>query len=145
MIPVPSQPEAITVSAAGDEVWVGSNTEGTVSVVRTGDGLVETVVRGIARPYRVLITPDQRLALIPDYSGGTLRIIDRATRLERGRVALSGGPQGITVTPDSHTAFVTLSQEDRVAIINLESLTIVGYVPAGSQPDGVAWSRLQLN
>jgi len=143
-LPVPPQPEAITVSLAGDEVWVGSNTEGVVSVLSTRDGVVETAARGLGWPYRILITPDQRHALIPDYRGGVLRILDRASRAERGRIALTGGPQGITVTPDSKTAFVALSQEDRVAIIDLESLTIAGYVPAGSQPDGVAFSRLEI-
>jgi len=144
MLPVPPQPEAITVSLSGDEVWVGSNTEGVVSVLRTSDGVVETAARGLGWPYRILITPDQRHALIPDYRGGALRILDRATRAERGRVNLTGGPQGITVTPDSRTAFVALSQEDRVAVIDLESMTIAGYVPAGSQPDGVAFSPLEI-
>lgn len=144
MLPVPSQPEAITVTRAGDEVWVGSNAEGIVSVVRASDGTVETAARGIGWPYRILITPDQRHALIPDYRGGALRILDRATRVERGRISLSGGPQGITVTPDSRTAFVALSQEDRIAIIDIEAMSITGYLPAGSQPDGVAWSRLEI-
>jgi DNA-binding beta-propeller fold protein YncE len=144
MLPVPSQPEAITVSMAGDEVWVGSNAEGTVSVVRARDGVVVTAASGLGWPYRILITPDQRQALIPDYRGGALRILDRATRAERGRLALSGGPQGITVTPDSRTAFVALSQEDRVAIIDLETMTVTGYLPAGSQPDGVAWSPIEI-
>lgn len=142
---VPTQPEAITVTPDGDEVWVGSNNTGVVSVVRTRDGTVETAATGLTRPYRVLITPDRRLVLIPDYSGESLRVLDYRSRAERGRVAFAGGgPQGVVVSPDSRTAFVSLSRQDRIAIVDLETLIVAGYVPAGSGPDGVAFSTVEL-
>lgn len=145
MYPVPAGPEAITVTDSGDEVWVGSNTQGVVSVVKTSDGSVETVASGFGWPYRILITPGRRLVLIPDYRGEALRILDFATRAERARLAFpGGGPQGVTISGDGRTAFLSMSAHDRVAIIDLETMTVVGYVPAGTSPDGVAWSAIEL-
>lgn len=138
---VPPQPEAITVSSDGAEVWVGSNSQGSVTMVRTSDGATTTVLTGLGWPYRVLLTPDGRSALVPDYRGGSLRIVDRATRTERARIAL-GGPQGIAVSADSRFAFVSLPGEDAVAIVDLAAARVIGRLPAGSRPDGVAWSPL---
>ncbi len=141
----PPQPEAIGVTPDGAEVWVGSNSQGLVSVVRTGDGQVTTAATGFGWPYRILFTPDRRRVLLPDYRGGELRVLDASTRAEVARLAFaSGGPQGITLTPDGRTAFLSLSEESRVAIIDLGQLRVAGHVPAGATPDGVAYSRVEL-
>lgn len=143
--PVPPQPEAITVSHDGEEVWIGSNSGGIVSVLRTRDSSVTTVATGLGWPYRILITPDRRHVLIPDYRGEALRLLDYSSRAERGRIALAGaGPQGIAITPDSRTAFLSLSTQNRVAIVDLATFTISGYVPAGTAPDGVAFANIDV-
>jgi YVTN family beta-propeller protein len=143
---VPPQPEAITVTPSGDEVWVGSNSQGLVSVVKTSDGSVETAASGFGWPYRILITPDLRHVLIPDLRGESVRILDYRTRAERARLAFPGGaPQGVTLSGDGGTAFVSMSGQDRIAVIDMTTLTVTGYVPAGSRPDGVAWSPVDLS
>ncbi len=141
----PPQPEAIGVTPDGAEVWVGSNSQGLVSVVRTSDGQVTTAASGFGWPYRILFTPDRRRVLLPDFRGNELRVLDASSHAELARLPFgSGGPQGITLTPDGRTAFLSLSQEGRVAIIDLGQLRVAGYVPAGPTPDGVAYSRLEL-
>jgi len=137
---VPPQPEAVTVSGDGAEVWAGSNAQGSVSVVMTRDGSATTVLSGLGWPYRILLTPDGRRALVPDYRGGSLRIVDRATRAERARVALSG-PQGIAVSADSRFAFVSLPNDDAIAVVDLDGARVIRQLPAGSRPDGIAWVR----
>jgi DNA-binding beta-propeller fold protein YncE len=139
---VPTTPEAINVLPDGSEVWVGSNATGRVSVLdpRTGD--VTTAAEGFGWPYRILFSPDLRLVFLPDLRGETLRFLDRASRRELGRIALTGaGPQGITVTPDGRYLFQSLSRQGRVAIIEVASRTIAGYLDAGVAPDGVVYSR----
>jgi DNA-binding beta-propeller fold protein YncE len=144
-MPVPAQPEPLTVTPSGDEVWVGSNSRGLVSVLKTADGTVETAASGFGWAYRILITPDMRHVLIPDLRGESLRVLDYRTRAERARLAFpGGGPQGIALSGDGGTAFLSMSTQDRVAIIDLASMTVTGYVPAGSRPDGVAWSSVEL-
>jgi DNA-binding beta-propeller fold protein YncE len=138
---VPNVPEAIGVTPDGREVWVGSNALHRVSVLDVASGTVTTAADSVDWPYRVLFTPDARTVLVPDMNRDVVRVLDRATRRELGRVAVpGGGPQGITLTPDGRHAFLSLSKEARVAVIDVAARRIVGYVPAGETPDGVAFT-----
>lgn len=140
-IAVPAEPEAINVTADGAEAWVGSNATGRVSVVDARTGAVTTAGEGFGWPYRVLFSPDARLVLIPDYRNEVLRVLDRATRDELGRIAFpGGGPQGITFTPDGRYALLSLSREARVAIVDVAARRVVGHLPAGATPDGIAYT-----
>ncbi|MFN0097216.1 MAG: YncE family protein, partial [Gemmatimonadaceae bacterium] len=140
-ITVPTQPEAINVTADGAEVWVGSNATGRVSVVSAATGAVSTAAEGMGWPYRVLFTPDQSQVFLPDYRNEEVRVLDRATRTERGRVGFpGGGPQGIAISPDGKYVFVSLSAQARVAVIRVSDRTVVGHVAAGETPDGVAYT-----
>jgi DNA-binding beta-propeller fold protein YncE len=140
--PVPNVPEAIGVTPDGREVWVGSNAQHRVSVLDVASGTVTTAADSVDWPYRVLFTPDARTVLVPDMNGDVVRFLDRATRRELGRLAVpGGGPQGITLTPDGRHAFLSLSKQARVAVIDVAARRIVGYVPAGETPDGVAFTR----
>ena len=138
---VPTQPEAVNVLPDGSEVWVGSNATGRVSVLDPRTGAVTTAAEGLGWPYRILFSPDTRLAFLPDLRGETLRFLDRASRRELGRLTLPGaGPQGITITPDGRYLFQSLSREGRVAIVDVASRTIAGHLATGATPDGVAYT-----
>ena len=140
---VPVTPEAIGVTPDGSEVWVGSNDLGVVSAIDTESGDVVEVLEGFGWPYRVVFSEDGQTALLPDLRGNELRVIDVSTRTERARLQFPGaGPQGIVFSEDGHYAFQSLSLEDRVAVIDLEAGEVVGYLPAGSRPDGVAHTPL---
>ncbi len=140
-IAVPAQPEAINVTPDGREVWVGSNATGRVSVVDVASGQVELAAEGFGWPYRVVFTPDVKTVLLPDLRGEVLRFLDRGTRTELGRIPMPGaGPQGLVVSPDGRYAFQSMSQQARVAIIDLAKREVIGYVPAGETPDGIAYS-----
>jgi YVTN family beta-propeller protein len=140
---VPAQPEAINVTPDGREVWVGSNATGTVSAIDVATGAVTTAAEGFGWPYRVLFTPDASLVLLPDYRGEALRFVDRASRRELGRLAFaSGGPQGITLTPDARFAFLSLSARGVVAVIDVSRRAVLREIAVGPTPDGVAFSPL---
>lgn len=138
---VPTQPEAINVTPDGSEIWVGSNATGKVSVVNPTTGAITTAAEGFGWPYRVLFTPDVKTVLLPDLRREELRFVDRATHKELGRLSFAGGgPQGITITPDGKYILQSLSQQGRVAVIDAMARKVVGYIPAGETPDGIAFS-----
>jgi DNA-binding beta-propeller fold protein YncE len=138
---VPPQPEAINVTPDGREVWVGSNATGKVSVLDPATGTVTTAAEGFGFPYRVLFTPDVRTVLIPDARGNELRFLERASRRELGRLTFEGGgPQGITMSPDGRHAFLSLSQQRRVAVIDVDRRSVLAFVAVGDTPDGVAYT-----
>jgi DNA-binding beta-propeller fold protein YncE len=136
---VPVTPEAIGVTPDGSEVWVGSNELGVVSVIDTGSGEVAQALEGFGWPYRVVFSDDGETVLLPDLRGDELRIVDVDSRKEKARVAFPGaGPQSVIFSADGKYAFQSLSQEDRVAVIAIESGAVIGYLPAGFRPDGLA-------
>lgn len=143
-IDVPAQPEAINVTPDGREVWVGSNQTGRVSVVDPATGTVTTAAEGVSWPYRVLFTPDLSTVVLPDLRNHEVRFLDRASRRELSRLSLPGaGPQGVTMTPDGQYLLESLSTQARVVVIDMRTRAIVGYIPAGETPDGIAYTRRQ--
>ncbi len=141
---VPAQPEAIGVSPEGQEVWVGSNGEGAVSVIHVASGEVEEALTGFQWPYRILFT-DSGLVLIPDLRGDRLPIVDRASREERAVLDFpGGGPQGVTLSADGGTAFLSLSRQGVLAVIDLETFEVTREIETGQTPDGVAFTTRRL-
>jgi len=146
VLDVPPQPEAITVTPAGDEVWVGSNALGTVSVLDAATGTIKGTIEGFAWPYRILITPDRRLAIVPDLRQHAVRFVDAVTLEEVERLDLpAAGPQGVALSADGGTLYLSLSQEDRVAAIDLATFEIVRYYGTGAGPDGVGVSPIVVS
>lgn len=138
---VPAQPEAITVNDAGTEVWVGSNAEGFVSIVDPESGTVNSALSGFEWPYRILIVEELDLVVIPDLSRHIVRFVDYEERTDFQALELPGeGPQGVALTDDRSTLFLSLSQSGQVAVIDLETLEIVRRIDVGPTPDGVGWS-----
>jgi DNA-binding beta-propeller fold protein YncE len=136
---VPVTPEAVGVTPDGSEVWVGSNDLGVVSVVDTESGEVTQALEGFGWPYRVVFSEDGETVLLPDLRGNELRIVDVQSRSEKTRVSFpDAGPQSVVFSADGKYVFQTLSLEDRVAVIELESGSVIGYLPAGYRPDGLA-------
>jgi DNA-binding beta-propeller fold protein YncE len=144
--PTAPSPEAINVTPDGTRVFVGSNDEGTVSVIETDTGRRREIAGGFAWPYRMFLTPGADRLVVPDLRGETLRVFDTSTMEELGRLDLPGAaPQGLILHPDGRHLFLSLSAEGRVAVIDLDALEVVGHVPAGAGPDGVGYSPLTVS
>ena len=140
-IAVPNTPEAINVTPDSREVWVGSNATGKVSVVDPATGSVTTAAEGVSWPYRVLFTPDGSTVVLPDLRNHEVRFLQRSTRKELSRISLAdAGPQGVTITPDGRYLLESLSAQARVVVIDMRTRAIVGYIPAGQAPDGIAYT-----
>lgn len=142
---VPNRPEAITTTKRGDEIWVGSNEEEVVSVISAADGNVVRQWDGFSWPYRILLTDDQRYAVMPDLGNEQLRFFDVESGAELGRLDLVGAqPQGVTLYPDDRTLFVSLSGQNRVLVVDISTREILGAYQAGDAPDGIGYSPLVL-
>ena len=138
---VPPQPEAIGVTPSGSEVWVGSNAEGSVTVIDVASGEVRGTLEGFAFPYRILFTPDERLAIMPDFRANELRIVDRASLQELKRLEFpGGGPQGVILSGDGKTLYQSLNRQGEVAAVDLETFEVIRRYQVGSTPDGIGWA-----
>ena len=148
--------EGIGVSPDGSQVWVGSDSLKTVSIVPTGSGTVANVISGFGFPYRMAITADNRTAILTDPARGELRFLDVATRAEVGRTTFPGGavvstsefpnspsPEGISLAPDGKTVYVTLQGKNAVAAVDVATRTVLVTLPTGVWPDGLAYTPVE--
>ncbi|MFK7864714.1 MAG: YncE family protein [Pseudohongiellaceae bacterium] len=142
---VPARPEAITVNDSGSEVWVGSNDEGLVSVLNSATGKTIAQLDGFDWPYRILLSKDERVAVIPDMNNNDLKFIDAQSKQELGKIEFpASNPQGIIFHPNDKIVFLALAAKNKVAVIDVDTRKILGEYSTGQSPDGLGYSPLVL-
>ncbi len=87
------------------------------------------------------ITPDGRYALVSDLGAGNLLILDAHDYKEVKRLSLGASTTGVLIAPDGATAYVAVSGLNRVAVIDLKTLSVARTIDTGRSPDGMAWVR----
>jgi YVTN family beta-propeller protein len=141
-IPVGKGPEGFDLSSDGKEVWAANSGDGTVSIIDVASKKVTaTLDLKTKRTNRLKFTPDGKLVLLSDDEGGELVIVDSITRKERKRLKVGQGPEGTLVQPDGAKAYVALSRDNAVAVIDLKTLEVIGRIATGNGPDGLAWAQ----
>jgi YVTN family beta-propeller protein len=129
------------VSPDGKELWAANSHDGTVSVVELlNRKVVQTFDVQTKRANRVKFTPDGKLVLISDLETGDLVVLEAASRKEVKRLNLGRGVAGILIVPDGSTAYVAVSTESQVAVVDLKTLSVTGRIATGKGPDGMAWA-----
>jgi YVTN family beta-propeller protein len=140
VIPVGKGPEGIDLSPDGKEVWAANSGDGTVSIIDTAKKKVtQTINVGTKHSNRLKFTPDGKLVLISDLGSGDLLVMDAASRKEQKRMNLGKNAEGILILPDGSRAFVAVSGDNKVVLIDLKTFAVAPASLAGVDPDGMAW------
>lgn len=130
--------EGFDVSPDGREVWVANAQDGTVSVIdMAAKSVVATLTVDVPGANRLKFTPDGKRVLV---SAQGIVVLDAATRAVVKRIATGEGAGGIVMSPDGRRAYASVSRTSYVAVIDLQTMTVVGKVEAGGEPDGLAWA-----
>jgi YVTN family beta-propeller protein len=144
--------EAIAATPGGVQVWVGSNTAKTVTVVNAADATILGTIMGFGHPYRVGVSRTGRsVAVVSDPVSNRIWLFDVGTRKELAQIDLAGqtgigspaaqaGPEGIAFDPIADFAYVTLHGTNQVVAVDLRSKKVVGFGTVGAGPDGIAYS-----
>ncbi len=147
--PVQARIEGIAVRSDGREVWVGGNESHMVYVLNGDSGMIEHTLEGFGMAYRIGITPDGKSAVISDPGAEKIHLYDVATHRARAVIdvpPLADGqpssPQGVAISRDGATAFVTLKSAAKVAVIDIVTAKIVKTLTVGAGSDGVGYSPL---
>jgi len=140
-IPVGKGPEGFDVSPDGKELWAANSEDGTASVIDVASRKVlQTIAVHTKHSNRLKFTPDGKMVLISDLGTGDLVVLDAAARREIKRLSLGHGAAGILMVPDSSRAYVAVSRDNYVAVVDLKTLTVAGRIATGRGPDGIAWA-----
>jgi YVTN family beta-propeller protein len=139
-IPVGAGAEGYDLSPDGRELWVANAQAGTVSVIDVAAKKVaETLTVAFRSANRLKFTPDGKYAFISDLGGTDVIVMDAATRKEIKRVNVGGGAAGIQMSADGARAFAAVGSRNGVAIIDVKTLQVSGFITTGPGPDGLAW------
>jgi YVTN family beta-propeller protein len=157
--------EGVAMSADGRWVWVTNREADTVTLVDFAAREVVATIASAAFPIRAELTPDGRHLLVTNAESGDLTVIDTAERKVVRRVDLalrvsetqgsgeegrlmdfegSSVPIGIEIAPDGHRAWIAHANADVVQVLDLASWKPVGVIRAGKEPDGMAYSPLDV-
>ena len=49
-------------------------------------------------------------------------------------------PEGILMAPDGALAYVAVNGDNNIAILDVKTMEVVGRMPPGKGPDGLAWA-----
>ncbi len=144
VVPVGKGPEGFDVSPDGKELWAANSHDGTVSVVDVTSKQVAQVLKVPTQfANRLKFTPDGRMVLISDLGTGDLVFVDVKARKEMKRISVGKGCAGILIVPDGSRAFVAVSRDNKIAVVDLKSLTVTAVFSTGKGPDGMAWRAAQ--
>jgi YVTN family beta-propeller protein len=141
--------EGFDVSPDGNELWTVSP-RGKIAIVDTaGKKLVASLdAPGVTGGNRVKFTLDGKLVLISRLSFGrggaaaslpSIVVYDRATRKEVKQIQTGGGVGGLLMQPDGTRAYG--SSREGVVAIDLKTMSVIGKIDVGPNPDGLAWAN----
>ena len=137
--------EGFDVSPDAKEIWAANAQDATVTIIDVASKRVtQTVPIPVKGANRLKFTPDGKRVLSSGLgagAGANLVVLDSTTRKELKTVDLGGGAAGILIVPDGSRAYVAVSAKDKVAVVDLKTLEVTGYVSTGRQPDGLAWMQ----
>jgi YVTN family beta-propeller protein len=141
VIKVGNGSEGFDVSPDGKEVWVGNAQDGTISIIDpNAKAVTQTLDANVQTANRLKFTLDGKLVLVSTLGGPNLTVIDAATRKTIKVVAMGDGAAGILMEPGGQRAFIACSPNNYVAVVDLKTLTVIGKIEAGTEPDGMAWA-----
>ncbi|MEO8624389.1 MAG: hypothetical protein ABI625_25130 [bacterium] len=157
-LPAAPQDEGIATTPGGILLWVGSNTDKTVTIIDTEKGEKIATLTGFGAPYRVGISRTGHVAVVNDPVGNKVWLFEIGTNRELAKIDLSkettiarkdgtqpadgAGPEGVTFDPIADIAYVTLHGTNQVAAIDLVAFKVLSVGSVGEGPDGIAFSPL---
>jgi YVTN family beta-propeller protein len=154
--------EGITASVDGTEIWVTNRSADTVSVIDAESLDILAQVPCASFPIRAKATPDGKHVLVSCARSADIAVLDTVSRKEVRRIpqdlrAVDTGdrlfgdqfgessvPIGIVIHPNGKKAWVAHTNADVVVEIDLESWEIVRLLEAGREPDGMAYSAMDV-
>ncbi len=136
--------EGFDLSPDEKEIWVANAQDGTISVIDyAAKKVVATLQANVGGANRLKFTQDGRRVLVSTLRGPDLVVLDAAARKVIKRVPIGTGAAGIEMEPNGKRAFVACTPDGYVAVIDLATMTVVGKIDAGPEPDGMAWAVLK--
>jgi YVTN family beta-propeller protein len=140
-------PLGVAVLNNGSKVYVGSQRDGKVYAINATNpaapALQATIATG-AHPTALLLNAAQSLLFVANAHSDSVSVIDTTTDtvirtilFRPVRNLLGATPTGLALSPDETSLYVTLGDMNAVAVADVASGVVRGYIPAGWYPSAI--------
>jgi YVTN family beta-propeller protein len=109
-----------------------------IGVVDIGSGSLSRVIRGVSDPEQLATDPQGHIWAGSEDLGAVIELDASGGRL--ASVALGGAPEGVTVRPDGGAVYVTLEDDNRIAVVDPGSGRLVARIDTAGRPRSIAFS-----
>jgi DNA-binding beta-propeller fold protein YncE len=121
-----SWPQDLAISPDGSKVLAALNLANAAAIVDTASRSVSYVQTG-RYPYGAAITADGKLGLVSNQTDATVSVIDLAAGSVVKEITVGphlSHPEGIATDPKRPLAYVAVTNQDLIAVINTDQLTV---------------------
>jgi PQQ-dependent catabolism-associated beta-propeller protein len=144
------EPEGVLLNHDGSIVYVAAEGSNLVHAFDLKSGKRTDIPVG-TRPRRFAMTPDGKQLWVTTELAGQADVIDTATNavidkidfLPPGMRKDDVSPVALVIDKEGKTAFVTLGRANHVAVVDVPSRKVTGYILVGQRPWGITFSKDQ--
>lgn len=137
-MPVGNAPAGIVMLPDDKRVLVALTGEDRIVTVDPKDGSVKGTLQTGKGAHNFWPKGDGRHYFLSNRVEGTVSLIDTKDEPRVvSSVRIPGGPDCMDITPDGRELWVTQRFLRRVAIVDIDTMKVVGSVPVGKSPHGV--------
>ena len=129
-----------TVSADGSKLYVIGQESDLLIEIDTKSNEVLSSTKVGCRPHSVVLTKDQRLAVVSNQWANNIYFIDLETKTITDSVAVGGGPAGLALSNDGNLLYVVNTYTNNVSVIDMAQKQELKRLHAGNFPTNVAVS-----
>jgi YVTN family beta-propeller protein len=126
---------------APDRVAVTAEGSRSLLIVDPDAGrIVKAIETGQEVSHMVAVSPDARRAYVANIGSATTTVIDLGAGRKVADIATGKGSEGLALTREGRELWVGARAEDRISVVDTESLSVVATVPIAGVPIRVAMS-----
>jgi YVTN family beta-propeller protein len=127
-------PFKVAFTADGTRALVTEFDEGALAILDRASGKVlRHVATGGTQPTGVAVTPNGALAVVTNSLSGSVAFVDLHTYTAQ-ILPLRGVSWDVVLSPDGAKAYVSVSQLDEVAVLDVATRKVLGTIPTGRRP-----------
>ena len=137
-VPVGNAPAGVVMLPDDKRMLVALTGEDRIVTVDPKDGSVKGSLQTGKGAHNFFPKGDGRHYFLSNRIEGVVSLIDTKDEPKVvGTVRIPGGPDCMDITPDGRELWVTQRFLRRVAIVDIDTMKVVGNVPVGKSPHGV--------
>ena len=125
----------VTASADGHLGFAAHGEDGSLAVIDLDSGEKVTSLSLGDRPWRAYRSADGRYMIVPNNGDATVSIVSTETLRTVATLPGAAGVTGVNTDPAGKTAFVISRAEEKVVLLDLESLSPAGEIALPGGPE----------